>query len=67
MARQGSHCALPHKIATNRPRLRVSLLTLSPTPQPLLDLLGVDDQELQDQMAKGHPYAFNMGSGKSMP
>ena len=64
MARQGSHCPMPHDIATNRPRLGVSLLTPSPTPRLLLDLLGVNDQELQGEIAKGHPYAFNMGSGK---
>ena len=68
MARPGvQHCPMPHDIATNRPRLRVFLLTPSLTPQPLLDLLGVSDQELQGAIAKGHPYAFNMGSGKTIP
>ena len=66
MAPQGSHCPLPHEIATNRPKLGVSLLKPSPNPRPLIDLLGVNDQELQEQMAKGHPYVFNMGSGKTI-
>ena len=65
MARQGSHCPMPHDIANNRPKLGVSLLVPSQTPRPLTELLGVNDQELQEQMAKGHPYAFNLGSGQS--
>ena len=44
--------ALPHAhahdIATNHPRLGVS----SSTPRPLLDLVGVKDQELQEKMAR---------------
>ena len=64
MARQGAHhCPFPHDIANNRPRLGVSLLRPSPNPRPLLDLLGLNDQELQEQMAKSHSYAFNMGHG----
>ena len=64
MARQGSHCPLPHEVANNRTELGVSLLKPSPNPRPLLNLLGVTNQELQEQMAKGHPYEFNMGGGK---
>ena len=60
----GTRCPLPHKIANNRPKLEVSILMPSPTHRPILELLGINDQELQEQMAKGHPYAFNMGSGK---
>ena len=29
--------------------------------------MGIPDLELQEQMAKGHPYAFNMGHGKMIP
>ena len=64
MARQAQHCPIPHDVANNRPRLGVSLLSPSPNPRPILDLLGVSDQALQEQMAKGHPYIFNMGGGK---
>ena len=49
-------CPLPH----NRPKLGVSILTPSTTPRTILDLLGVNDQELQEEMAKGHPYAFKL-------
>merc|ERR1719370_847393 len=44
----------------------VSLLSpvfsTSSSPHPMLQLLGLSDQELQEQMAKGHSYAFNMGN-----
>ena len=33
----------------------------------MLHLLGLSDQELQEQMAKGHSYAFNMGNNNIMP
>ena len=52
---------------SGKPNLRVSFLSPSTTPRPHLDLLGVTDQELQEQMAKGHPYTFNMGSGNIIP
>ena len=64
MAQQSRHCPIPHDVATNRPKLGVSLLSPSSTPRPILGLLGVTDQQLQEQMAKGHPYEFNMGGGK---
>ena len=65
MAQQrAKHCPFPHDIASGRPRLGVSLLLPSPNPRPILDLLGSTDQELQEHMAKGHPYEFNMGHGK---
>ena len=66
MARQGIRCPMPHDFATNRPQLRISLLVPSPTSRPLLDLFGISDQELQEQMAKSHPYAFYNGSGKTI-
>ena len=66
MNRQGNRCPMPHDIANNRPKLGVSLLVPSQTPRPLTELLGVNDQELLEQMARGHPYAFNLGSGKSI-
>ena len=71
MARQAS-CCLPHFGLNGPPILGISPLSPSPTPRPLLQLLGCDDLGLQEQMAKGHAYAFqygqryafNMGSGK---
>ena len=33
----------------------------------MLQLLGLSDQELQEQMAKGHSYAFNMGNNNIIP
>ena len=38
-------------------------LTPSASPRPLPHLLGFTDLQLQEQMAKGRPYAFNMGHG----
>ena len=58
-------CPLPHNTTDGRPKLQVFGLSPSTNPRPLLDLLAVTDQELQDQMAKGHPYAFNMGNNIS--
>ena len=67
MAQQRArHCPFPHDIASGRPRLGVSLLVPSANPRPLLGLLGDTDQELQERMAKGHPYAFNMGNGNNI-
>merc|ERR1712110_860320 len=37
------------------------------SPHPLLQLLGLSDQELQEQMAKGYNYAFNMGNNHTIP
>ena len=46
----------------------VDILTPSPSPVPLPRLLGFnDDMQLQEQMAKGHAYGFNMGHGKIIP
>ena len=42
-------------------------LTPSPSPLPLPRLLGLTDLQLQEQMAKGHSYGFNMGHGKIIP
>ena len=39
----------------------------SASPHPLLQLLGLSDQELQEQIAKGHSYAFNMGNNQIIP
>ena len=33
----------------------------------MLQLLGLSDQDLQEQMAKGHSYAFNMGNNNIIP
>merc|ERR1712012_1212822 len=45
----------------------VHLLTPPSTPQPLLDLLGLTDEQLQEVMAKDHPYGFIMGHNKNIP
>ena len=45
----------------------VHLLTPPSTPRPLLDLLGLTDEQLQEVMAKNHPYGFIMGHNKSIP
>ena len=42
-------------------------LSSSSSPHPMLQLLGLTDQELQEQMAKGHIYAFNMGNNNIIP
>merc|ERR1719270_3109174 len=55
---------------TGLPSFRVSLLSpssSSSSPHPMLQLLGLSDQELQEQMAKGHSYAFNMGNSYIIP
>ena len=42
--------------------LGVSVLTPSPNPRTLPELLPLKkDQKLHEEMAKAHPYAFNMG------
>ena len=56
------NCPMPHDGDNGSPMLGISLITPSPNPRPLLDLLGVNDQELQEKMAEDHPYAFNMGN-----
>ena len=68
MAQQDDHCFLPHKRDKTKPTVGVSILQPSPAPRSILDLLGINDQELQEQMAKGHPhpYAFHIGGGKSI-
>ena len=33
----------------------------------MLQLLGLSDQELLEQIAKGHSYAFNMGNNNIIP
>merc|ERR1712004_891885 len=46
----------------------VHFLTPSSSPLPVPRLLGFnDDLQLQEQMAKGHAYGFNMGHGKIIP
>ena len=39
-------------------KLGVSFLAPYPSPRPLLDLMGVKDEELQDHLVKCHPYAL---------
>merc|ERR1719494_1505323 len=46
----------------------IHFLTPTPSPPPLPRLLGFNgDVQLQEQMAKGHGYGFNMGHGKITP
>ena len=45
----------------------VHSLTPPSTPQPLLDLLGLTDEQLQEVMAKDHPYGFIMGHNRNIP
>ena len=45
----------------------IQSLTPSSSPLPLPRLLGLSDQQLQEQMAKGHGYGFNMGHGRIIP
>ena len=60
---------------TGLPSFGVSLLShssytsasSSASPYPLLHLLGLSDHELQEQMARGHSYAFNMGNNHVIP
>ena len=60
---------------TGLPLFGVFLLSLSTSSSaspsyslhPILQLLGFTDQELQEQMAKGHAYAFNMGNNNIIP
>ena len=42
----------------------LNILTPTSTPRPLPDLLGLTNKQLQDQMAKGHTYEFNLGHGR---
>merc|ERR1719336_2508978 len=44
-----------------------SSFSSSSSSHPMLQLLGLSDQELQEQMAKGHAYAFNMGNNNIIP
>ena len=45
----------------------VHSLTPPSNPRPLLDLLGLTDEQLQEVMVKNHPYGFIMGHNKSIP
>ena len=45
----------PHNFSD---KLGVSFLAASSSPRPLLDLMGVKDEELQDHLVKCHPYAL---------
>ena len=45
----------------------VHLLTPASNPRSLLDLLGLTDEQLQEVMAKDHPYGFIMGHNRSIP
>ena len=48
--------------------LGVSVLTPSPNPRPLPELLPLKkDLKLHEEIAKAHPYAFNMGGTMVIP
>ena len=48
-------CPFPHNFSN---RFAVSFLAPSPSPRPLLHLMGVKDEELQDHLVRQHPYAL---------
>ena len=48
-------CPFPHNFSN---RFAVSFLAPSPSPRPLLDLMGVKDEELKDHLVRQHPYAL---------
>ena len=57
-----SNCCLNHDPTTGAPLLGLSLLTSSPNPRPLPELLPFKKGEkLHEEMSKAHGYAFNMG------
>ena len=45
----------------------VHLLTPPNNPRPLLELLGLSDEQLREQMSKDHPYGFHMGHNRNFP
>ena len=63
-----SQCCPLQNTVTGLPSFGVSMLSLpsllasSSSPHSMLQLLSLPDQELQEQMARGHSYAFNMGN-----
>ena len=67
-AKQSDDCCLRHDPTTGASLLGVSVLKPSPNPRPLPELLPLKkDQKLHEEMAKAHPYAFNMGGTKIIP
>ena len=68
-----SQCCPLQNTVTGLPSFGVSMLSLpsllasSSSPHSMLQLLSLPDQELQEQMARGHSYAFNMGNNHVIP
>ena len=61
-------CCFPHDPTSRAPLLGVSVLTPHPNPRPLLELLPLKkDQKLHEDIARTHPYAFNLGSSRVIP
>ena len=61
-------CCLDHDPVTGAPLLRPSLLTPSPNPRPLPDLLPFKKgKKLHEDMAEAHPYAFDMVGTNVLP
>merc|ERR1719447_2714780 len=55
-------CCLPHPAGVG-----AQLTPSSSSSRPLPDLLGLSEEQLLKQMEQWHPYAFNMGHGKTIP
>ena len=67
-----SRCCPLQNALTGLPSFSVSLISTSlvsppSSPPRILQLLGLSDLELQEQIAKGHSYAFNMGNNNIIP
>ena len=61
-------CCLDHDPVTGASRLGPSLLTPSPNPRPLPDLLPFKKgKKLHNEMAEAHPYAFDLGGSNVLP
>ena len=70
---QKRRCLLHNNTTGNPPFFGVSPLSpsspahSSSSLHPCLQLMGLTDQELRQQMAKDHSYAFNMGNNNIIP
>ena len=61
-------CCFPHSPTTGAPLLGVSDLTPHPNLTPLPELLPLrKGQKIHEDIARAHPYAFNMGSSRVIP
>ena len=61
-------CCFPHDPTSGAPLLGVSVLTPHPDRRPLHELLPLrKDQQLHEEIARTHPYAFNLGGSRAIP